>query len=411
LWIEAKKWWPKGRYTTKNKGANYIKEIRTDTGWIGDILTQEQDSKQFEGPLVSLMWIDEPPKHWQLSAMNARMSEGGVLIISMTPLKAGAVVDVIEDIEAEGTKVTWINGELKNNSITSGTPNSRGTKRGLLTDIALSNYEKSIPRNEKEERSKGKTSHKAGRLYSPPFGLDTHVISGKILDHPDIKNWNTYMVLDPHRKAYPFMTWFAITPDEKVIVYNEWPNYAELGDFYDKIRPTVQLPNEYDTSRLSQIIKISDGSSWGLPKPRRFIDPRFAKAEDNEWTKSTEGLVLEYARPENGIDFELPPFELIQTQRDKLINLLHYDRTAPKGPGNTPDFLVLDHCVNIKRSLERHYWEDSKENETYKDPIDTIRYFLAGIGGEVRYQAPSKPQKRTNVSSKSALDYLPEGGL
>jgi len=379
IWEEINKWWP-SRYTKSKQGKLHFSYIETDNGWQIDIMTFDQDPSQFEGPIIGLWVMDEPGKAWMIGAMNSRMSKGGIGIPAFTPMKgAPAVIDTLDDLEAKGMRMVKITGTADENHIETGKPNRFGEKRGLLTTEELEDYKRSIPVYERDQRLEGKSMAKAGRIF-PNFNRDAHVLNLSLSQMiPELKESDLYMVYDPHRKYYPYMSWWVCTPDERYICWNEWPDFSELGDFYDILRNTAICP--YSDEQLATFIKILSGMEDSLNIRDYLIDPRFAKGTEGESGRQTGSIVMSFAK--HGINFTLPPFELIEAQRTRISELLHYDTAFPPIGANAPRLYILKHCVNTIRAFERHYWEEGKEKEAedYKDPIDCARYFLSHVTG------------------------------
>lgn len=83
---ELKKWFPSSRYTTSKGGKSYEYNWKTDTGFRFDILTTEQENKEFESVNLGFCLIDEPCPRSIVKATIARMRRGGILILAFTPL-------------------------------------------------------------------------------------------------------------------------------------------------------------------------------------------------------------------------------------------------------------------------------------------------------------------------------------
>lgn len=378
---EIKKWWPEGRYERSKSGKNYYSKYVTDTGWHIDIMTYDQDPSEFEGPMISLQWCDEPPKPRLMGAIMSRFSKGGILLLSQTPVNAGPFLDVLEDLKDRGTSVKQIEATIWDNSITDGKENSLGTKRGLMTNEEIEEYIKSIPIDERAARIEGKAVGKSGKIY-PTFSMDAHIRQYD-LDSPAAKQWNGYCIMDPHDKYYPFILWVAILPPNEIgkikhVVYNEWPTYDTLGGYYDEKRKSAVC--NLTPEDISKIMKVYDGTQYGIEIMKRGIDPRFARNTESNYSKSVEGIILDYQRYD--IDFELPDQKLMSTGRDAIRMDLKYDKGQPSHIYNEPDMVFMPHCQNTIRSVNRHYWDDNakgkeKEAEEFKDPSDCLRMYKA----------------------------------
>ena len=57
---ELKLWFPRGKYTTEKKGKHFESYFLTSTGWEIDLMSTEQDPKEFESVNLGMVWIDEP---------------------------------------------------------------------------------------------------------------------------------------------------------------------------------------------------------------------------------------------------------------------------------------------------------------------------------------------------------------
>lgn len=85
-----KEWLPLGRYETKKGGQNFDSLWTTDNGWEFDVMSNEQDVKEFEGPTLGWVWFDEPPPEKIYKACVSRLRKGGVIFITATPLNGSA---------------------------------------------------------------------------------------------------------------------------------------------------------------------------------------------------------------------------------------------------------------------------------------------------------------------------------
>jgi len=402
---EIQKWFPSGKYEVRKHSHSYPKEFITDSGWKIDMMSHEQNAKEHEGILCPLYWVDEPAKPEIIGAIMSRFSKGGILIITNTPIGAGAMLDVIEDLENQGTKVKHIYGSIYDNDSETGLSNKAGTKKGLMTAKEIKRWVAGIPPDQVQARVYGKCTLKSGKVY-PMFNPSVHVREFDI-SSPLFKKCNLYMVLDPHPKGYPFMQWWAVTPDNKFICWNEYPTYDSLNNnYYDQLRTKETCPHA--PSALSDFIKLLDSPQFGNKILRRAIDPRGAKTSGGAMAKESQGIILEYAK--YGLIFEPPPFELIETQKFVLTELLKYDPQIPISVFNEPRIFFAPHCLNSIRAMERHYWLEGKEKEaeTYKDPVDCIRYMLSLLGG-VQYIPPVKPSAKDEYIKEMDLNDYQQG--
>jgi phage terminase large subunit-like protein len=87
---EIKKWFPKGKYSVSKADKHYESVWKTHDkdkpDFEFDIMTYEQDVRQFESATLGFALFDEPPPEAIWKATIARMRLGGIIICSFTPL-------------------------------------------------------------------------------------------------------------------------------------------------------------------------------------------------------------------------------------------------------------------------------------------------------------------------------------
>lgn len=83
-------WLPLSRYSAQKGTKSFLSKWETDNDWTFDIMTNDQDPKQFEGPTLGWIWCDEPPTETIFKACVSRLRSGGVMFISATPLNGSA---------------------------------------------------------------------------------------------------------------------------------------------------------------------------------------------------------------------------------------------------------------------------------------------------------------------------------
>lgn len=367
--------WPMDRYKAMKGYKSYYSQYETDTQWVFDVMTYEQSPDEFEGPLLSWVWSDEPPPDTIVGAINSRFQHGGIWLITATPVRCGMFLDVLDDLEERGKAICRVTCDITDNDKDTGKPNHKGTKRGLMTKEEIDRYSAGIPEDEKDARLHGKASNKSGKIYGE-FTRHIHVDRFHYeIDSELFRMANCYHVQDPTRRFYPANIWVAMLPDGRHVVYNEWPTKETLGVYYDEVRHSMDCP--YTPEEIGDFCKVLDGTHYGLTIFDRFMDPYFASGA--EYGRKTETLLQRYAKA--GIRFKLPQRQLIDVQRNTLQQLLKYNHAAPLTEFNRPGFYVMPHCENTIRALERHGWAEGKDSEAerYKDFVDCIRIYLAGV--------------------------------
>jgi len=230
--------------------------------------------------------------------------------------------------------------------------------------------------------------HGSGRKIWTAFDKDAHVRD--IPMEAIAKVGNAFMSMDPHSKYYPFCLWVAVLPkndrrrwpeDFYKHVYAEWPTFEDLGGYYHDLRHKLFYT---DTIKdMAREMQAKDGSTHGIQVRARFIDTRFAKgAGGSNWSTSTEGVVSQFAKRENGgLLFQMPKERIIDIQRDVIHTDMLFNKLQSRSQFNEPSFSVSPSCRNLIASLTNHRLEEDseKESEKYKDPSDALRINWAGF--------------------------------
>jgi hypothetical protein len=237
-----------------------------------------------------------------------------------------------------------------------------------------------------------------GRHVWPEFNENVHV---RDFDMNMIANTaNCFMGMDPASKYYPACVFLAIFPknarkrwpdDFILYAYSEYPTVDDLGSYFHKIR--TQLLYTGTLKDMAKNIYIAEGlNTYGIKIIKRGCDTRFAKGAGgtNMFSNQSQGLVSEWAKPENGgLIFNLPNEKCIDVQRQNIIKDLQYNTLLPVSPTNEPRLFISARCKNLIASLKNHRCEENteKENAKYKDFSDCARILYATIDN-FEYQDP-----------------------
>lgn len=87
---ELKKWFPAGKYETSKEGKSYEYRWKMADGFEFDIMSMEQDLKEFESATLGFVLIDEPCPEAIFKASISRMRRGGIVGSFFTPLMGSA---------------------------------------------------------------------------------------------------------------------------------------------------------------------------------------------------------------------------------------------------------------------------------------------------------------------------------
>jgi len=259
-----------------------------------------------------------------------------------------------------------------------------------------------------EQKWLGRPVGTGGKVF-PAFDKTIHI---RQFDRKLIaQRGNCFIAMDPHSHYYPFITWLAVIPKNDRMnwpedfykhIYAEWPTFEDLGGYYYELRKKLFYKDSL--ADMAREIYAKDGSQYGIKVHRRFVDSRYAKGSGSwNWSTSTEGLVEQFAKSDNGgLKLECPYEKVIDAQKQVIHQDMLYNTFQPVTQYNEPTFSVDPACKNTIISLQNHRLEEDpkgdgsleKESQKYKEPPDTIRINYAGLE-DFRYQDPTgKKRKR-----------------
>lgn len=202
---ELEKWFPANEskrlpianYETAKEGKNYVSKFHTNTGWDVDIMSNEQEVKEFESVDLGFIWFDEPPPKAIFLASVARLRLGGIIIMTYTPLYHSAwLKDWMKDHAKE---FDYVHAEAEDNCKIHGV-------RGVFEHKHIQRIADSYPDNERQARVFGKFGHLLGQVH-PSFNEKIHVIEAFPLNDMD---YTTYVALDPHPRVQDHVMYLSV---------------------------------------------------------------------------------------------------------------------------------------------------------------------------------------------------------
>mgnify|MGYP000854686467 CR=1 FL=1 len=318
---ELKFWFPEGRYTTHKGNKTFESIFETDTGWEFDLMTYEQDAREFEGVTLGWAWFDEPPPEAIFKATVSRMRKGGIIIITATPLAGSAYlydafakgnykVEVTSEeggVTAEYTrKVAYIEAGIESACKQHGI-------RGHLEHEHIMNIIAEYSEEEKQARIYGKFQHLVGLVFKR-WNRKIHVIKPFALNPADYVVWHA---LDPHPRTRDAGLWVAIdrkgrkfvvdelwvkpengTKELAYLINNKNAQYRVVKQLID---PSASIVNQHDedgkslTERLNGYgLSYEDGTKERTLSNQRIMDAMtYQKLESGEFIEAPELYVFE----------------------------------------------------------------------------------------------------------------------
>lgn len=345
-----KELFPKGRYEALKKGRSYPSQFLTDSGFVIDLFSYEQDAGEMAGPTLGLLGFNEPPPEDLWREGMARMRKGGIVPVCMTSLATNPwVVDSIlgkangKDIRVlysgveENCKQHGINGHLEHDQI----------------EKILAQYDP----DEREARSSGKPLSMSGRIFK---GFDRSVHVAKDEFEPPSEGVSIGMACDPAIAKPLAMLWRYVDAAGVLHYYDEYPETAFEG----------AKDSNLTVTDYAAIIKAKEA---GRTISNRILDRHFGTAR-----RSLGSATLKEEFSNAGIDFDdsYSMGEEIETGILRIKELLRWDTSKPQDALNRPRIRISPKCRNLISALER--WgrdpKTGKPLEAYKDFIDVLRY-------------------------------------
>jgi phage terminase large subunit-like protein len=353
-----KEWFPKGRYKTSKAGKHFDSHWTTDTGFEFDIMSYEQDAKEFESATLGWAWFDEPPTEAIFKATVARMRKGGIIFISETPLYAAWLYDHIianpdPDLAVKGQRV-YIEADVEDACKQHGI-------RGHLEHEHIERMIAEYTEDEKQARVHGKFQHLIGLRFKQ-FSRAIHVVRPFNVNYND---FSVYEALDPHDRTPDAVNWIAVDrKGHKFVVDELW------------------LKCQGGTEELAHRIK-DKASQYRIE--RRIIDP---SAFNEDQHADVPGKNLARRLEENGLNYQAAT--KMRAASDKRIEDALTFQKINLGDHEefikAPELYIFDTCVRTIYEFEHLRWDEwtgSKVIEK-KDPkekaIDKDDHTIENIG-------------------------------
>lgn len=357
-------WLPLGRYKASKGRKEYLSQWETDTGFSFDIMTNDQDPKQFEGPTLGWVWFDEPPTEAIFKACVSRLRKGGIMFITATPLNGSAWM--YDEIVAKAGKETEVDGRkgILIEHIEAGVEAACKThgERGHLEHAEIEKMTALYSEEDKQARIHGKFQHLVGLRFKR-FTRKIHVIRPFEVN---AKDFTVYHSLDPHPRNPDAGLWLAVDRKGTKFVVDE-----------------IYLKCEGATDELARRIKEKN-SNYRME--RMTIDPS-AAIEDQHTGKSLVSRLHE-----KGLTYIAAT--KARTQADKRIE----DALAfTQLPGHdemlkAPEVYIFDTCQRLIWEFEHYRWDEwtGKSAEKHSEKQKTLDKDDHAIEclGRLLYQEP-----------------------
>ena len=317
---ELKKWFPSNRYKehylTEKQGKFWESKWTTDTGFEFTIMSNEQDSKEFESADLGWIWFDEPSRKDIYLASVARTRAGGIIFWTMTPLDYSAWIE--EDLYAkrDGINVEYVEADVEENC-------REHSKRGFLEHKNIERMIAQYPEEEKQARIHGKFGHLLGKIIKS-FNRKVHVI--RPFSMP-IERYSWFMALDTHPQVDEHAMWMAVDDYNRKFIVAE---YVGKGT-------AAQIAAEF--KRVEAGFRVEG----------RLIDPSAFNEDARSEEKSFADKLTEY-----GFTFE-PGSKDLANGIKRMQDAFAYQEAGGEMV-RSPEVFVFDTCPVTIKQIESYVW-------------------------------------------------------
>lgn len=345
---EMKNWFPKGRYKCDKKGKHYEYEWQTDTGWLIEVMSYDQDPKEFESATLGLAILDEPPPESIYKATIARMRTGGKVFVTQTPLSGSTYLydQIITNKDNEAGKRAYIQADVESACVQHGV-------RGFLEHEHIENMVSQYSEDEKQARIHGKFQHLTGMIFKR-WDRGVHVIRPFRITPQE---YVVFHALDPHPRNNDAGLWVAVDKDGTKFVINEL--WLKCQDGTEELAERIRKINE----------------SYRVD--RKLIDPS-AGIIDQHTGKSLKMRLSVY-----GLSYIDASKDRVFADR-RIGDALNYQMVA----GNmlrTPELYIFDTCQRTIYEMEHYRWDEwrgkTADNKNQREkPVDKDDHMVENLG-------------------------------
>ncbi|MDD5726278.1 MAG: hypothetical protein PHC53_02600 [Patescibacteria group bacterium] len=374
---ELKKWFPAGRYTTQNCKKSYEYRWITDTGFEFDIMSYEQDVKEFESANLGWVMLDEPPPEPIYKACISRLRKGGVLFMTFTPLTGCAWVydTIIAHPERDFGKVFYLEADVW--SAVKGV-GVRGFLEKENVEKMIANYSE----EDKQARIYGKFQHLTGLIFKQ-FSRKIHVIRPFTVT---MKDFCVLELLDPHPRNPDALMWLAV--DRK-------GNKYVVDELFIKVNSDQELAERIKAKSTNYRIT------------HRFADPSAFVANQHDGDKPEKTLAEKLAK--FGLHYAEASKQRTMSDR-RIKDALDYQMVGDNML-KAPELFIFDTCERTQFEFEHYRWQEWTGRQvdfhnSKEKPIDKDDHMIENLGRGLIFEPRfvEMPSMDTGLFTPPSLD-------
>lgn len=327
---ELEKWFPRSEATKMpdahfemgKEGKNYVCKIKTNTGWEIDLMSTEQDPKEFESADIGFVWIDEPMPKDKFMATLARGRMGMIVFWTFTPLTFSAWIKEWMDEHADGTYADYVEAEMEDNCLVHGV-------RGILKHENIKRIADGFPEDEKEARVFGKFGHLIGRVHKL-FRRKVHVIKPFQIDE---RRFSTYKALDPHPRAADHVLYLSVDHKGTKYITGEVISEGLTRDLYERMKAFENVMHYRIEGRIIDPSAFNDDQH----KEEKSVGSLLFDLGES-YIKGSKNLMAGIKRTNDALNYQMVEGRMI----------------VP------PELYIFDTCPVTIKQLEEYVWQEWK---------------------------------------------------
>ena len=361
--------------STQQRAPRVIQD--TETGSTAHVFTHDQDVDRLEGGTYHVLYVDEPCPQVHFNALRRGLSKwGGKVLMFMTPLSAPWIFDEYYQ------QASNLGGEKKEVfAVTAFPEENLKSHGGYLDDKTVQEFWESLSEEEREARKHGRWMHLIGRVYKS-FDPKVHV-----LEEPpcSLDDCCIGIAVDPHDRLPFAIAWFAVTPGDDIVFYDEWPRTP-----FEEMKQCDKTVQDY-----AELILQERTPTW------RVMDPNYGRRRS-----LSSGLSIADEFQLRGLAFDTSVTDDLAAGHKRVQEYLAWDREKPLDHTNQPKLYFLRRCRNLIKGFQNYVWDDwkgkiaegkaakQKPKEAFKHFPDCVRY---AIMSRVRHIRPSDYSERPEI--------------
>jgi len=375
---EIDKWFPAGTFEMQKLGKNYVTKILIPTrGWEIDLMSNEQDTKEFESVDLSFTWIDEPMPKDKFLATIARGRLGMIMFWTMTPLSYSAWIKDWLD-ENLGELAAYVEVELEDNCKVP----SHGV-RGILEHSNIKRMMDAYPEDEREARVFGKFGHLIGRVHKL-FKRKIHVIPPFLLDP---KKYCTFKAVDPHPRVPDHVLYMSVDARGTRYFTGEVITEGLVKELYARMKAYEEVMKYRMENRIID--------------PAAFVDDQHRKEKSvgsqlfdmgESYIKGSKDLMGGIKRTNDALNYTMREGKMVKA----------------------PEMYIFDTLIVTIKQLEEYVWQEHKgPSRDDKQPsgrpkdvndhqVENMHRLLIHEFAYIRYVAAALPGTTTTYQDEIA---------